>query len=185
MNDLVEHDALVHVKTDAQFVCELCNQIHDTRASLNEHYIRVHVNKENQIIDEEVKKSVNDEENQHQGDLVKEIDVMETNQAGVELVGQEIKEQTGGSLQPVIQKKTLIRGLIDRKFQCRYCDDKFFQKKHLQNHEQSHHKNTTLNCPVCDKSFTRRDRLNGHMKCHMEPSLECKVIDRNDMSFIL
>lgn len=76
---------------------------------------------------------------------------------------------------PAVDKKTLIRGLIDRKYQCRWCELKFYQKKHLQHHEQSHHKNRMLTCPVCDKTFERKDRLNGHMKCHMEPSLECKV----------
>ena len=74
-----------------------------------------------------------------------------------------------------VDKKTLIRGIIDRKYQCRWCELKFYQKKHLYHHEQLHHKNKMFTCPVCDKTFVRKDRLNGHMKCHMEPSLECKV----------
>jgi len=73
-----------------------------------------------------------------------------------------------------VQKNELIRGLIDRKYQCKWCSLRFYTKTQLKQHEQVH-TNTVLNCPVCDKQFTSKDRLNGHMKCHMEPSLECKV----------
>lgn len=73
-------------------------------------------------------------------------------------------------------KKMLIRGLIDRKYECRWCELKFYQKKHLLHHEQHAHNDKTVVCPVCDKTFAGKDRLNGHMICHMEPSLECKVL---------
>lgn len=73
-----------------------------------------------------------------------------------------------------LHKNDLIRGLIDRKHQCKWCSLRFFTKSQLKAHELTH-SNTSLNCPVCDKEFHHKDRLSGHMKCHMEPSLECKV----------
>lgn len=73
-----------------------------------------------------------------------------------------------------LYKNDLIRGLIDRKHQCRWCSLRFYTKRQLKQHETSH-ANLMLNCPVCDKEFSHKDRLAGHMKCHMEPSLECKV----------
>ena len=73
-----------------------------------------------------------------------------------------------------MQKSELIRGLLDRKHQCKWCAQRFYTKSQLRQHESTH-TNTVLYCPVCDKEFTHKDRLTGHMKCHMEPSLECKV----------
>ena len=73
-----------------------------------------------------------------------------------------------------MQKSELIRGLLDRKHQCKWCAQRFYTKSQLRQHESTH-TNTVLFCPVCDKEFTHKDRLTGHMKCHMEPSLECKV----------
>jgi hypothetical protein len=73
-----------------------------------------------------------------------------------------------------VQKNELIRGLLDRKHQCKWCAQRFYTKSQLRQHESTH-TNTVLYCPVCDKEFTHKDRLAGHMKCHMEPSLECKV----------
>ena len=73
-----------------------------------------------------------------------------------------------------MQKNELIRGLLDRKHQCKWCAQRFYTKSQLRQHESTH-TNTVLYCPVCDKEFTHKDRLTGHMKCHMEPSLECKV----------
>ena len=73
-----------------------------------------------------------------------------------------------------LQKNDLIRGLIDRKHQCKWCSLRFYTKSQLKAHESTHN-NAVLICPVCDKQFHHKDRLTGHMKCHMEPSLECKV----------
>ena len=73
-----------------------------------------------------------------------------------------------------VQKNDLIRGLLDRKHQCKWCSLRFYTKSQLKQHETTH-MNSVLFCPVCDKQFTHKDRLSGHMKCHMEPSLECKV----------
>lgn len=73
-----------------------------------------------------------------------------------------------------VQKNDLIRGLLDRKHQCKWCSLRFYTKSQLKQHETTH-MNSVLYCPVCDKQFTHKDRLSGHMKCHMEPSLECKV----------
>jgi uncharacterized Zn-finger protein len=73
-----------------------------------------------------------------------------------------------------VHKNDLIRGLIDRKHQCKWCALRFYSKSQLKQHESTH-ENSALFCPVCDKEFTHKDRLSGHMKCHMEPSLECKV----------
>ena len=73
-----------------------------------------------------------------------------------------------------VQKNDLIRGLIDRKHQCKWCSLRFYTKTQLKQHEKTH-VNSVLVCPVCDKEFAHKDRLSGHMKCHMEPSLECKV----------
>jgi hypothetical protein len=73
-----------------------------------------------------------------------------------------------------VHKNELIRGLIDRKHQCKWCSLRFYSKSQLKQHELTH-SNSLLYCPVCDKEFTHKDRLSGHMKCHMEPSLECKV----------
>jgi hypothetical protein len=73
-----------------------------------------------------------------------------------------------------MQKSELIRGLLDRKHQCKWCAQRFYTKSQLRQHESTH-TNTVLFCPVCDKEFSHKDRLTGHMKCHMEPSLECKV----------
>ena len=73
-----------------------------------------------------------------------------------------------------VHKNDLVRGLIDRKHQCKWCSLRFYTKTQLKQHEATHI-NSTLYCPVCDKEFTHKDRLAGHMKCHMEPSLECKV----------
>lgn len=75
---------------------------------------------------------------------------------------------------PKVHKNDLIRGLIDRKHQCKWCSLRFYSKSQLKQHEATH-TNSVLTCPVCDKQFTQKDRLSGHMKCHMEPSLECKV----------
>ncbi len=84
------------------------------------------------------------------------------------------KSATSSQNQPKVHKNELIRGLIDRKHQCKWCSLRFYTKSQLKQHENLH-TNSVLNCPVCDKQFTSKDRLNGHMKCHMEPSLECKV----------
>ncbi len=73
-----------------------------------------------------------------------------------------------------VQKNDLIRGLLDRKHQCKWCSLRFYTKSQLKQHETTH-MNSMLFCPVCDKQFVHKDRLSGHMKCHMEPSLECKV----------
>ena len=73
-----------------------------------------------------------------------------------------------------VHKNELIRGLLDRKHQCKWCSLRFYTKSQLKQHETTH-MNSVLYCPVCDKQFTHKDRLSGHMKCHMEPSLECKV----------
>jgi len=73
-----------------------------------------------------------------------------------------------------VQKNDLIRGLLDRKHQCKWCSLRFYTKSQLKQHETTH-ANSVLVCPVCDKQFVHKDRLSGHMKCHMEPSLECKV----------
>jgi hypothetical protein len=73
-----------------------------------------------------------------------------------------------------VQKNDLIRGLLDRKHQCKWCTLRFYTKSQLKQHESTH-VNAVLYCPVCDKEFTHKDRLAGHMKCHMEPSLECKI----------
>lgn len=73
-----------------------------------------------------------------------------------------------------VQKNDLIRGLLDRKHQCKWCSLRFYTKTQLKQHETTH-MNSVLYCPVCDKQFMHKDRLSGHMKCHMEPSLECKV----------
>jgi hypothetical protein len=73
-----------------------------------------------------------------------------------------------------VQKNDLIRGLLDRKHQCKWCTQRFYTKSQLKQHESTH-VNAVLYCPVCDKEFTHKDRLAGHMKCHMEPSLECKI----------
>lgn len=186
MRDLVEHDALVHPKP-GNCNCEICEQQFESRSCLYNHYSSAHISRE--LLD-------CDDNNPQQTDENVQIETINEQRQIKSAKNQEIladEEQMRKTIldfslpieemdQPVnnepasINKKTLIRGLIDRKYQCRWCELKFFQKKHLQQHEQTHHKNTTLSCPVCDKVFTRKDRLNGHMKCHMEPSLECKVI---------
>jgi uncharacterized C2H2 Zn-finger protein len=85
-----------------------------------------------------------------------------------------IEDDPNNGLNGRVHKNDLIRGLLDRKHQCKWCSLRFYTKSQLKAHE-TEHINTYLYCPVCDKEFTHKDRLSGHMKCHMEPSLECKV----------
>jgi uncharacterized C2H2 Zn-finger protein len=90
------------------------------------------------------------------------------------ITNKRIEEESTDGLNGRVHKNDLIRGLLDRKHQCKWCSLRFYTKSQLKVHE-TEHINTYLYCPVCDKEFTHKDRLSGHMKCHMEPSLECKV----------
>ena len=111
------------------------------------------------------------QQHQHDDEMEESVD----NQIDDDETEQEESEQVSSlDTIPKVHKNDLIRGLLDRKFQCKWCLLRFFSKSQLKEHESTH-SNSVLFCPVCDKHFNNKERLSGHMKCHMEPSLECKV----------
>lgn len=189
LKQLFDHDKLIHAK--GNIYCEICLEQKKTKQCLFDHYKYEHLSK-NQNESELVEKS--------KPPMVKILDNVEAhsstsglNYSYLKYTNQSLKslqtefEDTQINLESDIeninhnksnvhsfQKNDLIRGLIDRKHQCKWCMLRFYTKSQLKQHESTH-TNSVLYCPICDKEFTHKDRLSGHMKCHMEPSLECKV----------
>ncbi len=168
VKDLLYHDQLMHSKNVNY--CEICFEAHKSRKDLYEHYKRVHLNEDisNDIPKSSEETSVSNKfSSESQGGefsikkTKKNSDIQATKNANDNSLDSSSQNKT-------VQKKDLVRGLMDRKHQCKWCATRFFTKSQLKQHEATH-VNASLVCPVCDKEFTHKDRLAGHMKCHMEP----------------
>ena len=200
IKELIDHDQLMHSKS--LIYCEICFESNKSRQDLYEHYKQVHLTEvpsfkqaRKQSTESNSEISIPQETIHLLNHEIESIKVrnqnepsnisIEQNQIATFLTPQDqgkitktSKNQPNSSLNDEnwgkVQKNDLIRGLLDRKHQCKWCSLRFYTKSQLKQHEASH-TNSVLYCPVCDKQFTHKDRLSGHMKCHMEPSLECKV----------
>lgn len=200
IKDLLDHDQLIHSKS--LNYCEICFEQQKSKKSLNEHYKNAHLNEYPLYINESLDQpdSILNEPStialkqaqletsaeQLETDLPTSLTVPSSSSVEFVLTDDLNIEKTTPDDNPQLysdpciernknlHKNDLIRGLIDRKHQCKWCSLRFYTKSQLKQHETTH-MNSVLFCPVCDKEFTHKDRLSGHMKCHMEPSLECKV----------
>lgn len=196
VKDLLDHDQLMHSKT--LNYCEICYEPMKSRLDVQNHYKQQHMgpninktsNQNEQQQSAKIRKTIDSRLSQDSSSIqsgfnqssigeFKTIDFSNalneaTTTTGTSNVTQTATNDLKSSTLAKVQKNDLIRGLLDRKHQCKWCTQRFYTKSQLKQHESTH-VNATLFCPVCDKEFTHKDRLAGHMKCHMEPSLECKV----------
>lgn len=188
IKDLLDHDQLMHSKS--LNYCEICFEQQKSRKSLYDHYQTAHLTTLNaesstsNLISNQIEQ-INENSKIVDSD---QVEIVPQTKSIIEFVLTEPEEiNKSPELDKIdsspeetstdwskVQKNDLIRGLIDRKHQCKWCSLRFYTKSQLKQHETTHI-NSVLFCPVCDKEFTHKDRLSGHMKCHMEPSLECKV----------
>ncbi|XP_044731764.1 zinc finger protein 726-like [Chrysoperla carnea] len=60
--------------------------------------------------------------------------------------------------------------LNQRKFQCTFCSQAFFEKRHLVHHERRHTGEKPHKCEVCGKRFIQKIALQIHMKTHTSSS---------------
>ena len=192
IKSLLDHDQLMHSKMVNY--CEICFEVHKSRNDLYEHYKQVHLKVTSSCNDSFfVQHSIEDgapnfnasfastSSESSNEDLIKNTSIfINTSGSTIDTTINSSKKnsvscaKTSQIASANFEKKDLVRGLIDSKYQCKWCLLRFYTKTQLKNHEATHI-NTTLYCPVCDKEFLHKDRLAGHMKCHMEPSLECKI----------
>lgn len=199
LNDLLDHDQLVHSKSVNY--CEICFEQHKSRKHLYDHYIENHlvemdlqgtnierkqetpigssttlVDSEPETSPKKCRRKVSTEEDELIQQLLDDHGPLGNTETTLGDNDEDAHKKSDDSTTSELHnyKNDLIRGLIDRKHQCKWCSLRFYTKRQLKQHETTH-VNSVLNCPVCDKEFSHKDRLTGHMKCHMEPSLECKV----------
>lgn len=184
LKELLDHIKLMHSKN--KIYCEICMEDKSSKKCLYEHYKTEHIKKAKHHNNCEAQKIFNpsnikileklEKFSSPDFKLVssKSIEQKEFTNSQTNLVKENQNLNSKESDLHIFQKNDLIRGLIDRKHQCKWCMLRFYTKSQLKQHEVTHI-NSVLICPICDKEFTHKDRLSGHMKCHMEPSLECKV----------
>ncbi|XP_044727330.1 zinc finger protein OZF-like isoform X1 [Chrysoperla carnea] len=60
--------------------------------------------------------------------------------------------------------------LNQRRFQCTFCSQAFFEKRHLVHHERRHTGEKPHKCEVCGKRFIQKIALKIHMKTHTNSS---------------
>lgn len=58
--------------------------------------------------------------------------------------------------------------LLERRFDCRECDKKFFSNSELKYHKVKHSGNKIYECDVCSKSFGRKQTLREHLRIHAD-----------------
>lgn len=67
---------------------------------------------------------------------------------------------------------------IPEEYECRYCDKKFSNKRHLRIHTQKH--NLSFLCQICGKQFYRSWKLQDHIRTHTgERPYGCKKCDKS------
>lgn len=59
------------------------------------------------------------------------------------------------------------RGLVDRIFECEYCDMKFFLQKHLNVHMFLHTNTLPFQCDICKKYLRDKFKVRTHMFTHI------------------
>ena len=164
LKDILYHDELMHSKNVNY--CELCFKAHKTRKELNEHYSIVHLDENIPYVSNKqanVSTCSPNESSEINLNKFKKITLTQSPK-----ILNNSNDNALVSQNKIVRKKDLVRGLMDRKHQCKWCSTRFYTKSLLKQHEATH-VNSSLLCPVCDKEFTHKDRLAGHMKCHMEP----------------
>lgn len=167
LKDILYHDELMHSKNVNY--CELCVKAHKSRNDLYEHYSTVHLNDAYVSNPNHSSKEINATmclPSEYSKSNKKQFKKISLAQPSKKLA--DSNDNCQDDQNKIVRKKDLVRGLMDRKYQCKWCATRFYTKTLLKQHEATH-VNSILLCPVCDKEFTHKDRLAGHMKCHMEP----------------
>ena len=65
-------------------------------------------------------------------------------------------------------KRRLHSGKRLRNFACNSCDQRFYEKRLLDRHEEAAHiQSGKFGCSICSKFFGSKDQLSRHMKIHL------------------
>ncbi|XP_045781616.1 zinc finger protein 62 homolog isoform X8 [Maniola jurtina] len=153
------YDAHYETHKKGVFYCEFCQKMFDTLSRKRSHESGVHRNSQRSMCRLCGERFSNSSKKEKHISSVHNVRV------------REIKCKQCGKVLPsmeALRVHTKRDHLLERPFECGFCDERFFRRGDMKNHMVKHTGSREYQCDVCDKKFGRKTTLKEHMRIHMD-----------------